>query len=85
MRVVLIIGASFSCAIGLFMGLVLFGTQDFKNAYGFWSAYILLSFVPLLLLYRSRPDTGRLLQFSVAGMIEICVIWVFLMVMSRCV
>jgi hypothetical protein len=85
MRLALIIGASVCCAIGLLMGLLLFGTQDFKNAsgvdYAFWSAYILLAFVPLFVLYRSRPQLSRRLLFSIAGLIEVCVIGFFVMMM----
>jgi hypothetical protein len=86
MRVVLIIGASVSCAIGLLMALLLFGNpSSFKHASGsdfvFWGAFILLSFVPLLVLYRSRPDAGHRLQFSIAGLIEACVIGFFVMMM----
>ncbi|MGO9478582.1 MAG: hypothetical protein ACLQAH_07020 [Limisphaerales bacterium] len=85
MRLTLIIGASVCCAIGLLMGLLLFGTQDFKNAsgidYAFWSAYILLAFAPLFVLYRSRPQLSRRLLFSIAGLIEVCVIGFFVMMM----
>jgi hypothetical protein len=86
MRVTLIIGASVSCAIGLLMALLLFGSpSSFKHASGadfaFWGAYIFLSFVPLFVLYRPRPDSRRRLQFSIAGLIEACVIGFFVMMM----
>jgi hypothetical protein len=85
MRLALIIGASVCCAIGLLVSLLLFGTQDFKNAsrvdYAFWSAFILLAFVPLFVLYRSRPQLSRRLLFSIVGFIEVCVIGFFVMMM----
>ena len=86
MRTTLIIGASVCCALGLFcVLLVLENASGLKStsAVGFmvWGTYALLAFVPLAVLMRTRPHTNRGVQFTIVGLIEVCVIGLFLMMM----
>jgi hypothetical protein len=87
MRIILIIGASVSCAIGLLMAWVIFGHPSFNKTmpmFGWiiWSTYVLLAIAPLVVLRRPRPQQSRKLQFAIAGVLEIVVVGLFLLMVS---